>query len=336
MALPLPTPTFYRKADVLVASASIDSFLDAIFTSLSSSVDYRGTAIPSTHTWTWARYQSSSVTQAVYNTAVPTGTPMTQNPCIMIAGVAATGSLTPIMLTPDTFANNIPMIAMIKNPGAYLGWDNANPMTSGQFSGYSHLAGTGVNAFNARVRTFVSEDSIFFQFAVNNNTQFWAHAGAIIEPFTTYQNSSFNVMPACETDDRLYGISVVGSTAALNAAFQSTAQTIYNHTNTLANNHFFIFQPNSFNILATLRRRIPTTSQYQTFEERDMAGNYVFHSYQFIRTSFYTVGQSRGVYPFASNFANRTTIKDGNTDLYHILSYDLVGLSQSIVLKAAA
>lgn len=335
MALPLPTPTYYRKADVLVTSATVDGFLNAIFTSLSSSTDYRGTTLPSTHTWTWARYQSGSTTQAVYNTSVPSGTPMTQNPCIIMAGVTATGSLAPTMLSPDTFTNAVPMIGMIKNPGSYLAWDNINPMTSGQFTGYTHLAGTGVNAVNTRVRSFVCEDSIFFQFIVNNNTQFWAHAGAIAEPFTSYQNSFFNSMPACETDDRIYGIAAVGSTAALNSAFQSTAQTIYLQTNTLANNHFFIFQPNSANIIGLLRRRIPATAQYAANEERDMAGNYVFCSYEFIRTNLFKIGQSRGVYPFGNNFANKTILRNGNTDLYHILSYDLVGRSESLVLKAA-
>lgn len=335
MALPLPAPTYYRMPDVLVTSATIDGFLNAIYSSLISSTDYRGTTIPSTHTWTWARYQTGGTTQAVYNTAVPSGTLMTQNPSIMIAGVSSVGALTPTMLAPDTFSANIPVIGMIKNPGAYLAWDNANPMTSGQFTGYTHLAGTGVNAVNTRVRTFVCEDSIFFQFIVNNNTQFWAHAGAIAEPFTSYQDSSFNSMPACETDDRIYGIFVVGSGAALSSTFQSTAPTIYNHGASATNNHFFVFQPSSSNILTPIRRRVPTTNQYNQYEERDMAGNYVFCSYEFIRTSAYKIGQSRGVYPFAGNFSNRMTIRSGSTDLYHVLSYDLVALSQSIVLRAA-
>ena len=334
MALPLPTPTFYRKADVLITSATINGFLDAVFTSLSSSVDYRGTTLPSTHTWTWARYQSGSTTQAVYNTAVPTGTQMTQNPCIIIAGVAATGSLTPTMFG-DTFTNNIPMIGMVKNAGAYLAWDNVNPMTSGQFSGYYHLAGTGINAVNARVRTFISEESVFFQLIVNNNTQFWAHAGAIAEPFTSYQNSFFNSMPACETDDRLYGVCSVGSGASLSSGFQAAAPTIYYQVAGNGNNHFFIFQPSSANTIPSMRRRLPASGQYAANEERDMAGNYAFCSYEFLRTQSYKVGQSRGVYPFANNFSNRMTIRNKNTDLYHILSYDLVARSESIVLTAA-
>jgi len=335
MSLPLATPTFYRMPDVLVQTSNINGFLDAIFTSLGSSTDYRGTTIPNTHNWTWARYQSGGTTQAVYNTSIPTTTPMTQNPCIIIAGVAAVGSLTPTMQAPDAFTNNVPMIGMVKNAGAFLAWDNANPMTSGQFTGYTHLAGTGVNVLNTRIRAFVSEDSIFFQFIVNNNTQFWAHAGAIVEPFTSYQDSSFNSMPACETDDRIYGIFVVGSGAALSSVFQSTAPTIYNHGAGATNNHFFVFQPNSSNVLTSLRRRVPTTGQYNQYEERDMAGKYVFCSYEFVRTSFYKIGQSRGVYPFANNLSNRMTIRNANTDLYHILSQDLVGLSQSIVLTAA-
>lgn len=335
MPLPLVTPTFYRMPDALVQTASVDSFLDAIYTSLNSSTDYRGTTIPNTHNWTWAKYQSGSVTEAVYSTSIPTSTSMTQNPRFLMVGVAATGSLTPTMQAPDAFTNNVPMIGMVKNAGAFLAWDNINPMTSGQFTGYTHLAGTGVNAINTRIRTFVSEDSIFLQFIVNNNTQFWAHAGAIVEPFTSYQNSSFNSMPACETDDRIYGIFVVGSGAALASTFQSTAPTIYNHGAGATNNHFFIFQPNSSNILTPIRRRVPTTTQYNTLEERNMAGEYVFCSYEFIRTSVYKVGQSRGVFPFANNFSNRMTIKNGSTDLYHILSQDLVGISQSIVLRAA-
>lgn len=337
MALPLLTPTFYRLPDVNVTSGSVNGFLDAVYGSLTSSVDYRGTIIPSTHAWTWARYQSGSITEAVYNTAVPTGTQMTQNPCIILAGVAATASLAATMQSTDTFTNNVPMIGLVKNPAAFLAWNNANPMTSGQFSGYTHLAGTGVNTVNTIIRSYVSQESIFFRFIINYNTQFWAHAGAIIEPFTSYSDSYFNTIPACETDDRIYGVTSVGSANSLIDSFAANTQrTIHIWQNSVGGSRFFAFDPTRATTTYGLGRQANFATSF--FQNVDFSGATVLQAVPIFRYSATSIlmGISRSIYyQGAITNGNKPVIKNGNTDLYHILAQNLYNSSVVIYLTAA-
>lgn len=74
MGLPLPALTFVRLADVSPTGTAISDLLDAIYNALNVSVDYRATAIPSTHQWLQtsggsagaSRFQSGGLTEAVY------------------------------------------------------------------------------------------------------------------------------------------------------------------------------------------------------------------------------------------------------------------------------
>lgn len=343
MALPLPTPTFYRLPDVSPTTSSIDGFLNAVYTALTSSVDYRGTTIPSTHLWTWARYQSGSTTEAIYNTAVPSGTLMTQNPCIMIAGVANTASYAPTMLSPDVVSGNVPIIGLIKNPGAYLAWNNANPMTSGQFSGFAHLVNSGSNNINAVTRIFVSQESYFFQFIMSNLDQYWVHVGAIVEPFSTYQESLGNHVLACETDDRVYGFNTIGSGGALSPRFYDLAPTILINAATNGGTRFVCFEPKTSTMMSDLSRRTYPNVSFASYEERDATGKYVFETFPIRRTSRYRLGQTRAYYTVGVVPTNTTTINgSNNTNLYHLISGYLIGqpiggsiANFAIALKAA-
>ena len=65
MAFPVPPLTFVRCADVSPAAATIAGFLDAIYSALSAVNDYRGTAKPATHAWTFTQRQVLAVTNAI-------------------------------------------------------------------------------------------------------------------------------------------------------------------------------------------------------------------------------------------------------------------------------
>lgn len=335
MSLPLTDVTFYRLPDASPTGATIAAFLDAVFTSLSSSVDYRGTTIPNTHKWTWTRYQTGSTTEAVYNTAVPTGSPMGMNPTILIAGNSTATGLTPVMISPDTSINSIPMIGIVKNPGAFSAWDATNPMTSGQFSGYSKISPVSANATTTAIRCFISQESLFLQILESNTSQYWAHVGAIIEPFSDYSETSYNAIPACESDDRMYAVSTTGVSAVLHPSFLSTTPTIYNHAAVNGQNHFVCFRPDSSDILSTLRRRLPTTGQYNIYEDRDLADKIIVEDFTLLRSSLYVLGKSRGVYAYGTARAGQMFLRSGNTDLFHILSSDVFNSTQAIALAAA-
>lgn len=336
MALPLSKVTFYRMPDVSPTAATTAAFLDAVYNTLTSSVDYRGTSLASTHLWTWARQQSGSTTKAVYNTACPSGTPMQINPGIIIAGEATVAAAT--MLSPDVAANNVPMIGIVKNPGAFLTYDNANPMTSGQFSGYSNFVPTTVtvtNGTNTIVRTFISQESVFFQIIGSSTSQYWAHVGALIEPHTAYADSSYNTYPCCETDDRLYALSTSNIGAVLHPSFLSTAPTIYNHAAVNGQNHFVCFAPTTSTILSPLRRRLPATAQYNIYEDRDLNDKIIVDSFTILRSSLNNLGVSRGVYAYGTARAGQVFVRSGTTDLFHVLSSDTFNSSQALALAAA-
>lgn len=151
MAFPVPGLTFLRCADTSPAGTAIQDFLDAIYTALAAANDYRRTAKPGSHAWTFTRRQVTGVTNAVFREA-PAALGLI-SPVVIFAGRTLPG--TPTMLTPDITAASVPLVGVNKNGGAYNSWDAALPMTSGQFSGYYRAGSTGSNAIAELMISFV-------------------------------------------------------------------------------------------------------------------------------------------------------------------------------------
>lgn len=339
--VPLPELTFYRLPDASPTAATIDKFLDAIYASLISTTDYRGTTIPSTHTWTWARFRNASnITEAIYNTAVPNTSSLTKNPAIILAGSSSTAS--PTMLAPDSsFTINYPHIGMVLNPGSYLSWTNAAPMTSGSFSGYWYAGSSQVNLTTAVVRTFVSQENILFQFYSTNTLQYWCQAGALFQPSNLYSETSHLYIPAAESDNRLYGISTLGGTigTGLNSThLRGSNFFLYQAGLSISQAHTGYFIPNTATF-ANNARRMYSHNGPQLFENIDINNNYLFDKMYITRNSTtlgqHAVGYSREVYGFGVAQAGLKIIKSGSTDLYHILSSDDTTAAEAIALKAA-
>ena len=87
MAFPVPPLTFVRCADVSPAAANIAGFLDAIYSALSAVNDYRGTAKPATHAWTFTQRQVLSVTNAI--TCEPPAALGLISPVVIIGGLGS-------------------------------------------------------------------------------------------------------------------------------------------------------------------------------------------------------------------------------------------------------
>lgn len=326
MALPLPTLTFYRLPDGVVAAGTISGFLNAVYDSLTSSVDYRGTSLPSTHLWTWARAQSGSVTHAVYNTTVPTGSGLTTNFSIIMGG---TGSATLTFASPDSFVASGSHIGIVRNPGAYSDWTAARPMTSGQFSGYWRMSPVSTNNVNTRIRSYVSEESIFIRVILNATTQYWFHAGAIVEPYTSYLSGSLST---AEPDDRLIGMftgySVAGSDLVSNARFPT-------HVNTNGSIHAGILVPSTNNFLAISHTSADVWAGIDG--EKDLAGNWVVDTvglYKSVATNYSRVGQTRSLFTLGKSLSAMNVIRSGSTDLYHTLLWNTGAASECLALKA--
>lgn len=328
MALPLPELTFYRLPDGIPATNTISGLLNAVYNSLTSSTDYRGTALPSTHLWTWETASDGATTVAVYNTATPAGSGLTTNFSILMAGTTA--SVTPTFASPDSYVVSGSHMGIIKNPGAYSGWTSANPMTTGIYSGIWRMAPASANITTTRIRSYVSQESIFVRVIVNGTTQYWFHAGAIVQPYTNYLSGS---LATAESDDRLIGMfttyTVIGSTVVSAGLFPQ-------HVNTNGSAHAGIFVPNTNNFLPITKH---TTEVWASIDgEKDLAGNWIVSTiglYKSVAANYSRVGQARSLYNLGKSLSAMNVIRSGSTDLYHTLLYNTGAASECMALKAA-
>ena len=331
MAFPVPPLTFVRCADTSPAGTTIQDFLDAIYSALSAANDYRGTAKPASHAWTFTRRQVSTVTNAVTCEA-PAALGLI-SPVVIFAGRTLPG--TPTMLTPDTTAASVPLVGVNKNGGAYNSWDAALPMTSGQFSGYWRAGSTGSNAVATILRCFVSQETIFVQVIQTATIQSWVYAGGILQPYTN------DTSLACETDGRLYGMVTPGSAGAVSTSWLTTNSTYFSHATTGNATHAGVFQPNSATMYACGTRTVYTGGGGATAELQDGSGAYIGDIMDFGRNTASgqnagtRLGTLRGVYRAGSVQSGRY-LRSGSTDLYHYVSTDTANPSNGLMLPAVA
>jgi hypothetical protein len=330
---PVPNLTFARLPDVTVAGTAIADMLDAIFTALSATTDYRGTSVPSTHRWVVTKRQVTSVTNAVTCDA-PTGTPLTLVPTIIFAGRASVNSPTaPTMLAPDTAFNSTLMMGINKNSGSYNSWDAALPMTSGQWSGYYRLAPAAANAVGTIVRAFVSSEVIFIQIIQSATVQYWGMAGAILQPHTGDTNL------CCEADGRIYGMVSCGS-SPVPATWLYSAH-MFSYSTTASAPHAATFQPGSATLYSCGRRTLYSSTGGAVAELQDAANTYVGDSIGFGKATGNNVlngtrlGTLRGVF-LAGGVQSGRYLRNGATDLYHYVSVDTSAPAAGFMFPAVA
>jgi len=334
MAFPVPPLTFVRCADTSPAGTTIQEFLDAIYSALSAANDYRGTAKPASHAWTFTRRQVSTVTNAITCEA-PAALGLI-SPVVIIAGRTAVGTPTsPTMLAPDTAFNSVCLIGVNKNGGAYNSWDAALPMTSGQFSGYYRGVYSALNATATIVRCYVSQETIFIQCIGSTNVQGWMCAGGILQPYTN------DTSLACETDGRLYGMTVSGGTSSVSTSWLTTNSAMFSHSTTASAGHSAVFQPNSSTMYACGTRTAYTSGGGAVAETQDGSGAYIGDIMDFGRNTASgqnagtRLGTLRGVYRAGSVQSGRY-LRSGATDLYHYVSTDTANPSNGLMLPAVA
>lgn len=334
MAFPVPPLTFVRCADVSPAAATIAGFLDAIYSALSDANDYRGTAKPASHAWTFTQRQVSAITQAITCEA-PAALGLI-SPVVIIAGRTSVNTPTaPTMLAPDTAFTNICNIGINKNGGAYNSWDAALPMTSGQWSGYYRGVYSALNATATIVRCYVSQETIFIQCIGSATVQGWMYAGGILQPYTN------DTSLACETDGRLYGMTVSGGTSSVSTTWLTTAVAMFSHSTSASANHSAVFQPNTATMYACGTRTVYSAGGGAVAETQDGSGAYIGDIMDFGRNSASgqnngtRLGTLRGIYRAGSVQSGRY-LRSGATDLYHYVSTDTANPAHGLMLPAVA
>lgn len=323
MSYPL-TPTFYRLPDQY-AGPTIENLLSAVYYSLTSPFDYRENNLPSTHLWTWATGSTSGSLSSIYNTSIPSGSDMTQNPTIIIAGFS--GSATPTMISGDAYTQNCLLIGVNKNGSTYTDWTNSLPMTTGSFTGYYLLTAAAARTTSTVVRSYVSQDSIFLQIIQAAGTQYWGFGGAIIEPHVPYVSSSL----ACESDDRIYGVGSNGTTAVPTNFLTTNAGPFFNRVK--------CFFPNSSST-ATLGKRNNINTAI-TWVQNDIMDNYIYDRIRMVTGSggsylaTSSFGSMSGMFNGNVTSLNKSELRSGSVDLYHFIVADLSAGTSYITLKAA-
>lgn len=333
MSLPLPTLTFYRLADQSPAAATRAALLDCFYAAFTATTDYRGTTLASTHQWTGGnRAQNAGVTEAAY-VAAPSGSPMSLAPKLLFAGAAAQGSAT---MQTDSFLSEGVHVGIGKNTGAYNAWNTSTPFTSGQWSGFNRAFPTAANATATVVRPYVSEESWVFDVWTSATAHYVVIIGAIVEART---DDSATV----ESDDRLYGCFTSGSSGALNAAFLNTAGNFLDHgTGTTGQPHAYVFAPGSSSVYTCGRKfMLQTAASASTGVDQDQSGAWMGDDIPIARSSGgalqagRTLGRLREVY-VGGAIQGARTLRDGSTDILHVIGYDTLNADDALILPAAA
>lgn len=233
--MPLPTLTWRAFPPVTLAANTTAAIMDAIYTNATTVVTYAdgsARAAPGTAgstSWTWAREQNAGVTVATYGTPPPVVAPDVTIPTsYIVAGATALPPSGPTMLTtfgvtPDTNAVNRLNIAMVKNPGAYIGggvgWYAANPFTSGQFSGYVNISQATTAVTYATLRMWECQEAFICQLLTAGGAASYPFGGgALIDTLSTSPQD-------VETDGRSYAIFSVGSGGGMTTGFLSGTTT---------------------------------------------------------------------------------------------------------------
>lgn len=336
MAFPVPGLTFIRCADTSPAGTTIQDFLDAIYNALSAANDYRGTAKPASHAWTFTRRQVTGVTNAI-TCEFPAALGLI-SPVVIIGGRTTVSTPTsPTMLAPDTALNSACMVGINKNAGAYNSWDAALPMTSGQWSGYYRATYGGLLlATTTIIRCYVSQETIFIQSIQLGGLQSWMYVGAMLQPYT-------NDTSVCsESDGRLYGMCVAGGTNSVSTTWLTTAGQMFSHNTTANVMHCAVFQPNTTTVWSCGTRSLYSSGGGTIPETQDNSGAFIGDIMDYGRNIGSTgantgtrLGTLRGIYR-AGNVISGRWLRSGSTDLYHYVSTDTANVANAFMMPAVA
>jgi hypothetical protein len=227
------------------------------------------------------------------------------------------------------------LIGVNKNGGAYNSWDAALPMTSGQWSGYYRGVYSALNATATIVRCYVSQETIFVQCIGSATVQGWMYAGALLQPYTN------DTSLACETDGRIYGMTVSGGTSSVAAAWLATTSSMFSHQTAASQLHSAVFQPNTATMYACGLRTVYNSGGGAVAELTDGSGAFIGDIMDFGRNTATgqnagtRLGTLRGVYRAGSVQSGRY-LRSGATDLYHYVSVDTANAANGLMLPAVA
>lgn len=260
--------THRKLATTTSSGTAINNVLDAIWAAVDQSTvityaDGSSRAFSGTGAtgWTWSRIQpTAGTTEAIW--AKPPGGTMDQR--VIIAGRSAAPTPAATMLSPDTFPSSGLIIGHQLSAGAFTTWNSATPFTNARFTGYTRMGpSTATLTAPIQVSIIESQDTIEFELiSASGASIYGCGAGGLCDPETSDAADA-------ETDGIRYGVWTVGaSVMATTMLANNSTGTVFNHSTSAGNNHFYLWRP-GLNAVDTVRRMAnytftPTVQEFTT------------------------------------------------------------------------
>lgn len=302
-----------------VPASTTSGSMATIATAFSSTTYADGTSRVTGSGVAWTPYSQISTGTTIAVALTPVTSTLGQK--IVYAG-GATG--TPTMISPDAYSALRVNFGLCKNAGSYNSWANANPFTTGEFSGYT-AAWTGTSI--SHIHVYESLDSLFVIGETSAGSLHYTLVGALIDPESTTSGTG-------ESDGIRYALFTTGYTNPGEVAFntQGTAN-LFASNGSAGTSHSYVMIGGSSNSNA-IRRLFNMSANQDNYGLKNNQNEYVKIP---IHLSISTIGTYVGRLREISMFANGLSVTkfevSGVTDGY-LLGTSTASTSNLIHLKA--
>lgn len=300
-------------------AATVSGNMSAIATAFSNTTYSDGSSRVVGSGVAWTPYSQISTGTTIGVSLTPVTSTLGQK--IVYAGGVA-GS--PTMLSPDAYTTTRINFGLCKNAGAYSNWADANPFTTGQFSGYTALAtGTTINAIHA----FESIDSVIVIGETAAGSLYFSMAGAMIDAESSDASNS-------ESDGKLYCLFTTGYTN-VGVITHSTLGTaaLFGHNASAGSTHSYVMNV-GLSTTSNITRLFNMMTNPDNTSLRNIANEYVRLPIHISRaTNGQYVGRLREMF-FFSNGTSMTKYSVSNVTNGFILGTSTAAVSNTILLKA--
>ena len=241
---------------------------------------------------------------------------------IICAGGSA-GS--PTMLTPDAYSSTKFHMGLAKNAGSYVSWNNANPFSAGQFSGY-YGGVIPSAALTLYLHIYESIDTIWIIHETAAGALYYTVGGAILDPESSNASCS-------ESDGKLYGIMTSGASAAEIAHQGPGNYGLLYYAGGNGQTHASIFSPGTSTMLPIERQNV-NYNVVNSPTYKNLAGEFVRQPIFFEKDGGGTwYGRLREVLVFPNSLSNTKFTLSSVVNGY-ILGSSTTTTSNTILLKA--
>lgn len=309
---------------VAFASATVASALDAVYTlGITGSYADGTSRVQGTNSawnFTGNRFQSSSITEAIWCTP-----PGTNTQTVLMAGSAVNQPTGSAMAAPDVATTNNLFVNITKGSGSYNNWTLNPPINSGSTFGWWKAWTTAAGAGNAFL--WESKESVAVILNTSTGTTYGFIAGAIIDP------ESSDAADA-ESDGRLYGMAT-GGTVIINANFLTNnvaTQFLNQHGAANGNPHFGVFSPGSSTVIPLRPVQVLFVSDNTTL--RTLSGKFVRQTITVSRlsTPYRFMGRLRDIM-YCTDGKTGQKLTDGATTVGYLFGSNTTTDGQQVMLE---